>query len=350
MMQGLKNAVAQSSRVGQHLFGNLPGTAIFNDDLLIGGIDYEDCYENTCEVLKIVEKHKIALKLSKCELFIEKVSFLGHVIENGCFKPDPDRYQGIIDLPSPRSISELRRFLGFMNWYRNYISEFADKARPLYQMVVENSLDSWNSSHDKLVANFKEELRSSLLSIPDPDKPLKLETDASDNAISAVISQSGKPVCFASRVLRDHERNYPIFEKEALAVIFATQKFRKFLLGKKFILKVDNKALSFILDNPKQSSKSIRSRMNLEEFDFDVQFKKGSENVAADTLSRCFYADDDELPLWKVDLLKTAHGAHRGKKAMISYLIEKKITWKGLHADIRQFLHNCDTCSRVKPH
>ena len=75
VMQGLKNAVAQSSRVGQHLFGNLPGTAIFNDDLLIGGTDYEDCYKNTCEVLKIVEKHKIALKLSNANCLSKKCRF-----------------------------------------------------------------------------------------------------------------------------------------------------------------------------------------------------------------------------------------------------------------------------------
>ena len=179
----------------------------------------------------------------------------------------------------------MQKFIGMVGFFSNFIQNYSDLIEPLYARL--KKFNKWADSEKLCFQELKDGVLKVMLHIPDPDKNLNLYTDASDTGISGVlVSKKGKPVQFMSRKLTAAEARYDIVEREALAVYWSVNKAKSFLIGRHFKLYTDHKGLQYIFNNEKASPKVIRWRLNLQEFDFEVCYYRGSENVAADFFSR----------------------------------------------------------------
>ena len=226
-----------------------------------------------------------------------EVEFLGYIISSDGIKPNQKKIEAINRFTQPKTIKELRSFLGMMGYYRRFVKDFAKIAKPLTNLLRgegnpnSNRKIELNDTEQKCFLKMKNLLYSSdVLIYPDFNKPFVLTTDASDFAIGAVLSQGeigkDKPIHFASRTLSQTEEKYSVPEKEMLAIFWALQTFRNYLYGAKFLILTDHQPLTFSLSPKNTNAKLKRWKAYLEEHDYDIKYKPGKTNVVADALSR----------------------------------------------------------------
>ena len=303
---GLKNAVAYAGETMQEKFGDFDHTVNYIDDVMPMGITEDECIAETRRVLERARREGVSFNLSKCMFGQTSISFLGHIIENGTVRPDPERLKPLMELPFPKTLKQLSRLLGMLSYLRNDVKNFAEIARPLYDMSRCGKIE-WNDETRAALDKLKAEISSSVCAIPLPNEHLILETDASDHTIAAYLrTEAGQPVAFASRALRGAEKHYDIIEKEALAIFWSiTEKFRTYLLGRQFTVYSDHQSLQWLLTTVKPTRKLLRWRMELQEFHFHVAYKPGKDNFVADSLSRAFLMiseqTDDESGQFELD-------------------------------------------------
>ena len=181
---------------------------------------------------------------------------------------------------------EVRQFLGLASYYRKFIVNFSDIATPLNKLLEKQSKFIWDDECQISFNRLKDLLTNSpVLCYPSLDQDFILYTDASGNGLGAVLEQEGRVVSYASRTLTKAERNYSTIEKECLALVFGTKQFRHYLLGRKFKIVTDNCPLKW-LSAQKMEGRLSRWALALQEFDFSIEYRSGSENLNADTLSR----------------------------------------------------------------
>lgn len=290
---GLKNAPATFQRAMNYILGDYIGHIcyVYLDDVIIVGYNLKNHLENIEKVLKRLSDFNLKIQLDKCEFLKRETEFLGHIITSNGIKPDPTKISRILDWKLPTSQKEIKQFLGLTGYYRRFIRNYAKLAKPLTKFLKKDTIIDPN---DKEYANAFDELKliltsDQVLAYPDFESPFILTTDASNYALGAVLAQIQnnveKPIAFGSRTLSKTEENYSTTEKEALAIMWAVEKYRPYLFGNKFILITDHKPLTFIKSSVK-NSKILRWRLELENFDYEVRYKEGKTNVVADALSR----------------------------------------------------------------
>ena len=260
---------------------------VFFDDILVYSKDPAEHENHVRQVLQLLREHKLYAKKSKCTFFTEKVEYLGFIVSKDGVSTDPSKVEAVVNWPQPNSVREVRGFLGLTGWYRVFIMSYAKIASPLTSILKKTNYFEWN---DKAQASF-EKLKDALvnapvLKLPDFTKSFLVITDASGQAIGGVLTQEGRPVAYTSRKLRLHELNYPTHDLELLAVIHALKIWRHYLLGRKFELHTDHKSLKWIFTQPDLNMRQRRWMELLHEYDFDIQYKPGKENLVADALSR----------------------------------------------------------------
>ena len=235
---------------------------------------------------------------------VEEGIVLGHKVSSKGIEVDKAKVDVIEQMHTPTNVKEVRNFLGHCGFYRRFIKDFAKITKPLTNLLVKDV--DFNFS-DECVASFsrlKEALVSApILQPPDWDQPFELMCDASDYAIGAVLGQrkDKKPVaiCYASKVLDPAQINYTTTEKELLAVVYALEKFRSYLVGSRIIIYTDHAALRYLLSKKDAKPRLIRWILSLQEFDIEIKDKKGSENLVADHLSRLHWEGEsrDDIPI-----------------------------------------------------
>ncbi|EEZ97615.1 Retrovirus-related Pol polyprotein from transposon 17.6-like Protein [Tribolium castaneum] len=199
---------------------------------------------------------------------------------NNGIKPNPDKTKAILDYSIPTTPKQLKGFLGLIGYYRKFIKNFAKITKPLTIRLKKDQKIDPNETDYKNCFEFCKNLltNDSILQYPDFDKQFILTTDASNYAIGAVLSQgtigSDLPVAFASRTLNEHEINYSTIEKELLAIVWATKYFRPYLYGRKFKIVTDHQPLKWLFSLKEPNSKLVRWRLRLEEFDYEIHYKK----------------------------------------------------------------------------
>ena len=286
---GLTGAPSSFQRMMDKLFRDLPFVSSYIDDVLIHSPDVSTHSEHLQEVFRRLREAGLTLRGQKCHIGLSQVSYLGHVFSANGVAPDNNKVQVVQDWPTPKDVVTLRQFLGLASYYRRYIRRFADLAAPLYHLTQNGVPFEWSPVCQNAFQSLKDALTSApVLAYPRFDSKAAsfvLHTDASDNGLGAVLEQDGRVVAYASRTLTNTEKNYSVIQKECLAVVYATKQFRHYLLGRLFKLLTDHEPLQW-LSAQKMQGMLCRWALALQEYDFKIEYKPGSQNANADALSR----------------------------------------------------------------
>ena len=292
---GLTGAPASFTRLMTLVLGGLTHCLVYLDDVIVHAASFADHIDSLRRVFTNVREAGLKLKPSKCHLFQSSVGFLGHVVSENGVATDPEKINKIAEWPVPTDLSELRSFMGLATYYARFVPDFAKIASPLNQLTKKGVEFVWSDGCQQAFALLKSKLTSPpVLAYPDfsPDAGrFVLDTDASDFAIGAVLSQeqadgSEKVIAYGSKALHGGEENYCTTRREMLAFVTFAEHFRYYLLGKKFLCRTDNMALRWLLSFKEPSGQIARWLERLAEFDFDIEHRPGQNHGNADGVSR----------------------------------------------------------------
>lgn len=280
-------------RIAQVIDG-LPGVVNLMDDIIVYGQNYDEHDTRLRVVLSKLQEANITMNKEKCEFRRTKTKFLGHILDENGVKPDPDKTAAIANMPNPVNVSDVRRFLGMVNYLRKFVPSLSEKAQAIQELLCKNKEFLWTENHNKCFVNIKNEIEhATSLILFNPNYVTRVSADASNFGIGAVIEQCNKslwlPVSFASRTLSETEQRYSQIEKEALAIVYACEKFEQYLIGGRFEINTDHKPLLQILKSKpitELSARLQRFRMRLSKFDYEIKYTSGKEFFVPDTLSR----------------------------------------------------------------
>ena len=321
---GLKNAPATFQRVMDCILRDLIGVCcfVYMDDIIIFSSSLQEHKKHLDMILKRLKDAGLKIQLDKCEFFRKEVQFLGHTVSEDGVRPNEDKIKSIRSWPIPKNEKEVRQFLGTLGYYRRFIKDFAKLVKPLTSLLRKDKEFEITPEINECFQRCKQILiRDPILMYPDFSKDFILTTDASDYAIGAVLSQGtpgkDRPVAYASRTLNKTEERYSTTEKELLAIVWAVKHFKPYLYGRKFKLVTDHKPLIYSLTNT--NDKIVRWKLNLGEFDYEIEYKPGKQNVIADALSRIRTETNEEVNVnTSSDDLETVHSADTSDDYFIS--------------------------------
>ena len=297
---GLCNAPGTFQRCMMAIFSDMVEKTIeiFMDDFSVMGNSFDNCLANLRAVLARCEETNLVLNWEKCHFMVQEGIVLRHRISARGIEVDKAKIEAIEKLPPPSSVKGIRSFLGHAGFYRRFIEDFSQIAKPLSNLLVQGIPFEFDSQCLKAFTVLKDKLISAPIVVaPDWYFPFELMCDASDYAIGAVLGQKREKIFqviyYASRTLNDAQLNYATIEKELLAIVFAFDKFRPYLIGNKVVVHTDHSAIKYLMTKKDAKPRLIRWVLLLQEFDVEIKDKMGTENLVADHLSRLEGARDD---------------------------------------------------------
>ncbi|CAL1379503.1 unnamed protein product [Linum trigynum] len=411
---GLTNAPATFQALMNHVFARhlRKFILVFFDDILVYSSSAEEHEQHLTITLQLLRQHQLYAKESKCSFGQSQVEYLGHIISGDGVSTDPGKIEAMRNWPRPQSIKGLRGFLGLTGYYRKFVKHYGDISQPLTELLCKNGF-VWNAAAEEAFAALKTAMMTAhVLALPDFSRPFVLETNACGVGVGAVLSQGGRPLAYFSKALCVKNQGLSTYEKEYLAVLLAVDHWRHYLEGRTFTILTDHESLKFLMGQKVHTAIHKKGLVKLMGLDFQIKYRKGKYNGAADALSRLF---DDELeevkcgaltsvlPEWLVEIEQTyvgynevtnlittaavhtqgpslwsfAAGILRYKGAIVvgsagvlrskllhlfhsspvgghsgvqvTYqLIKPYFYWPGLKAAVRQWVLGCDVCQRCK--
>lgn len=294
MPMGLTNAPATfQSMIDHTLRPFLDKFAfVYIDDILIYSKTLEEHKRHVHQVLQKLADANLSVHPGKSEFHVQKTIFLGFEITPGEIRMEPEKITAVRDWPTPKNRKEVRMFIGFINFYRAFIKGFGGIAKPLHELTGEGTTFEWTATQQKAFDDLREAVsREPVLRMPDFSKPFYVETDASDFAIGAELYQKhddGRhPVAFFSKKISGPALNYPVHDKELMAIIEAFNEWRPYLSGTEEPVDVytDHRNLKYFTTK-ELSPRQIRWAEFLGPFNFKIHYVKGKDNARADALSR----------------------------------------------------------------
>ena len=298
---GLVNAPAHFQSAMEALFRSELHrfVEIYVDDIVIYSTTWEEHLEHLHRVLDLLSEHGLSLNVAKCHFARTELHYLGHVVSAQGIASDPGKIRSIQEFPEPRSVEDIRRFLGLVNYLNRFISGLSDLAAPLYQLTHKGARFLWSDSSQTAFSQLKAAVsKVPLLAFPDFSLPFHLATDASNIGLGAMLSQprpdgSTGIIGFMSKTLSSPQRNYSATERECLAVVVALEHFRPFVLDRPCTVFTDHQALLWLRSLKEPPGRLHRWRLQLEEYRPTIAYRPGKDNVVADALSR---APVDQTP------------------------------------------------------
>ncbi|GJR19633.1 putative reverse transcriptase domain-containing protein [Tanacetum coccineum] len=267
---------------------------VFIDDILIYSKNEKEHEEHLKAILGLLKEEKLYAKFSKCDFWIPKVQFLGHVIDSRGIHVDPAKIESIKDWASPKTPTEIRQFLGLAGYYRRFIEGFSKIAKSMTKLTQKEVKFDWGEKEEDAFQLIKQKLCSApILALPEGSEDFVVYCDASHKGLGAVLMQREKVIAYASRQLKVHEKNYTTHDLELGSVVFALKLWRHYLYGTRCTVFTDHKSLQHILDQKDLNMRQRRWLELLSDYDCDIRYHPGKANVVADALSR----KEREVPL-----------------------------------------------------
>ncbi|GKA79125.1 reverse transcriptase domain-containing protein [Tanacetum coccineum] len=264
---------------------------VFMDDFSVFGNSFQNCLSRLDHMLQRCEDTNLSLNWEKSHFMVKEGIVLGHKISKKGIEVDKAKIDVIAKLPHPTTVKGIRSFLGHAGFYRRFIQDFSKISRPMTHLLEKNTPFIFSDDCIRAFQTLKDRLTEApILIAPNWDLPFELMCDASDFAIGAVLGQRHekhfRPIHYASKTLIEAQTNYTTTEKELLAIVYAFEKFRSYLIMNKSIVHTDHSALKYLFAKKDAKARLLRWVLLLQEFDFKVIDTKGAENLAADHLSR----------------------------------------------------------------
>lgn len=383
------------------------------DDLIICTPDFETHLQVLEQIFQRLIEAGLTVNKEKCVFCRSELRYLGYVVNSSGLMVDPQKVEAILTIPTPRTVTEVRRIVGLASWYRRFVPSFSSLISPLTRLTEKNRPFIWDQECDQALNQIKEHLVSApILACPDFSLPFIVETDASDFGLGAILSQKQedgeKVICYLSRSLTKAERKYTTTEKELLAVLFAVEKLRPYLEMTKFTVITDHYSLKWLFNIKSPSGRIARWALRLQQYDFDVIHRKGKDHLVPDALSRSVpivetvaaqepqIADkwyialrqkvtqsSEKYPLWRVETdklyrkTKLKYPSLKGTEWLEVVPRERRIEvirnhhdiptsghlgitkttaritsqyyWPKLRADVAKYVNRCSICLQTKP-
>ena len=361
------------------------------DDILIFSKTYEEHVQHVKKVLKALQEKDLPVKLSKCEFHKQRIHYLGYIISTDGIEVDPDKIKPIEDWPEPTNVTEVQAFVGLLNYYRKFIEGFSRVAGPLTELTKKDVRFYFGPKAKEAFLRLKKAITiAPILAIFDPERESTVETDASDGAIGARLTQKDadgkvRTIAYFSRKMTGPELNYDIHDKELLAIVESLKQWRVYLEGAKYPVQIytDHKNLLYWTTTKELNRRQVRWSETLAQYDFKIHHVRGKENGVADALSRrpdymkdlkpqpmallkhqngtMSYAQPDIKELnhmdielsdqQKQDVIRSRHddksAGHPGIEKTLE-LVTRDFTWKGIRKDVKEYIQQCDTCKKTK--
>nr|GEU36397.1 reverse transcriptase domain-containing protein [Tanacetum cinerariifolium] len=331
---------------------------VFMDDFSVFGNSFQSCLSHLERMLKRCEDTNLCLNWEKSHLMVKEGIVLGHKISKQGIEVNKAKVDIITKLPHPTTVKGIRSFLGHVGFYRRFIKDFSKVAMPMTRLLEKDTPFIFSQECVKAFQTLKRKLtEASILIALDWDMPFELMYDASDYAIGAVLGQSQdkhfRPIHYASKTMTDAKSNYTTTEKEMLAVVYAFEKFRSYLIMNKSIVYTDHSAFKYLFAKKDSKARLLRWVLLLQEFTFKVIDTKGAENLAADHLSRLENPHQNVLdptkinesfPLETLSLVSTRgnQGGHHGPNYTAKKVFDLGFYWLTIYRDSQDLVKNYD--------
>lgn len=281
-------------RTFNEIFGGIKGVKIYIDDLIIHSKTVDEHIEILNEVFNRARESGVKFNKEKSQIMVNTVKYVGHILTKEGIQMDIDKIEAIKRIETPQNQKDVSRFLGMITYVSKFIPNCSKLTVNLRNLVKKNVVWEWTYEHAREFNKLKEILVSNpVLKYYDETKQIILQVDSSKDGMGAVLLQDNNPVAYASKSLSEAQQNYAQIEKETLAILFGCRRFHQYLYGRKFIVESDHKPLESIFKKPlnKCPLRLQRFRISLQNYDFDLKYKPGTQLYIADTLSRASYDD-----------------------------------------------------------
>ena len=292
---GVKCAPEIFQRTMDRVLEGLEGVEVIMDDVIVAGNEANHD-ERLSAFLQRASSNGLRLNRDKCKIRQKEVPYVGHLLTNEGLKVDPQKVKAVSEMPEPTSKTDVKRFLGFVQFLSRFLPQLSTIDAPLRELEKTDVEFDWAPPQQQSFMKIKELVaQAPVLQYYNVEKPVTIQCDASGQGLGAVLLQEGKPVAYTSRSLTDAETRYAPIESEMLAVVFACKKFHQYIYGRRTVVETDHKPLQAIFTKPLAQVPLRLQKMilNLRGYDLEVRYIPGSEQVVADTLSRASLPDTD---------------------------------------------------------
>ena len=367
---GLAQAPAYFQELMTGILKEMPFAMAYLDDIIIFSKTAEEHLQHIETVFKKLRSAKLSMKLSKCHFFATEIQYLGHILGEKGIRPVPAKTAAIDRMTPPKTPKQVRAFLGLIGYYRKFIKNFAQLAKPLTLLTRADVKFEWEDKHRNAFLVLKKAIAEApILRYPDANKRYIVYTDASNDACGAQLNQEHDdgefPVAFLSHTFTETQRKWSTTEQEAYGIFYAIKKWNYYLQGAEIILRNDHKPLAKFLHTRINNSKVDRWGLELNEYNITFEWISGARNKAADCLSRLVDVPDNpstEQPVKTVQFCirsiqqatdhttsEEAHDTHAPSvKEPQTTTHEPPInTPSGTRTDLRELQHTDPFCKRI---
>lgn len=363
---GMKTSGAVFQRLMDNVFRGLQPNivVVYIDDVTVFLKNMKQHVKDLDLVFERIHQANLKVSYSKCSIAQSKVKVLGHLISGQGIQPNPEKVEAICRIKSPTSVKGIKSFLGAVSFFRRFLPQLSSIAEPLWNLCRKNVPFRWDDEKEATFQKLKQMLGTApVLQLPDWNRMFKIETDASGTGLGAVLTQEDPdgswPVAYASRTLRGAESRYSATEKEALAVVWAVDHFKSYVMGNAFLVVTDHAPLKALRTKKNLEGRLMRFAEKLAVYDYDIIYRPGKENAVADLLSRALNAtnpgqisptsEQNEAtrrnrifidPTRRLQVVRDAHVRFGGhfRRDKLTQMVKSRFYWHGMEKEIEQVL------------